>query len=54
MSFAIDPAGTFMLVANHGGGSVATFRLDPELGTLRATTHRLDIPAPTCVLFGRP
>jgi 6-phosphogluconolactonase len=54
MSFAIDPAGTFMLVANHGGGCVATFRLDPEQGTLQATEHQLDVPRPTCVLFGRP
>jgi len=54
VSFAIDPAGTFMLVANQGGGSVAAFRLDPGQGTLQATEFRLDVPAPTCVLFGRP
>jgi 6-phosphogluconolactonase len=52
-NFAIDPAGTFMLVANQRSHGVATFRLDPQRGTLQATERLLDIPAPTCVIFGR-
>jgi 6-phosphogluconolactonase len=39
--FAIDPAGTCMVVANYNNGGMATYRLDPERGT-RQHAHRRD------------
>lgn len=53
-NFAIDPAGTFLLVANRNDNAIAVFRIDPNTGVLIATDHRAEVPGPTCIKFSGP
>ena len=48
-NFAIDPSGEFLIVANQRSDSIHSFRIDSTTGTLRATGHRVSLPAPVCV-----
>lgn len=47
--FAVDPGGTFVLVANQDSHHVLSFRLDEEAGTISPTGHAIPIPNPTCL-----
>lgn len=51
--FAIDQTGGYLLVANQKSDRVCSFKIDQERGTLEATGHVAELPAPTCVQFGR-
>lgn len=50
-NFGIDPTGRWLLVANERGNSIVVYAIDPETGALTFTPHRMDIPAPSCILF---
>jgi 6-phosphogluconolactonase (cycloisomerase 2 family) len=49
-SFAIDPSGTFLLVANQDSDMVASFRIDSHTGMLRYL-QRVEVPKPVCLKF---
>jgi len=51
-SFAIDPTGQWLLVANQNSDSAAIFRIDLQGGTLADTGRRLEVGTPMCVKFG--
>ncbi len=51
--FAIDPKGAFLLVANQKSDCIIAFKIDRDSGALEATGHGAELPAPTCVQFGR-
>ncbi len=50
-NFAIDPSGTFLLVANQDTGNVVTFRIDASTGKLIDTGVETAIPTPVCLQF---
>ncbi len=50
-SFAIDPTGTFLLVANQDTGNIITFKIDPSTGKLVDTGIEAKVPTPVCVRF---
>lgn len=50
-NFAIDPMGSFMLVANQSGGNVIVFRIDPSTGQLTPTQASVRVANPVCVRF---
>lgn len=50
-SFAIDPTGTFLLVANQDSDNVVTFKIDSTTGKLKDTGIEAKIPTPVCVKF---
>jgi 6-phosphogluconolactonase len=50
-SFAIDPSGTFLLVANQESNNIVTFRIDPATGKLIDANQEINIPMPVCILF---
>lgn len=50
-NFAIDPGGTFLLVANQNTHNIITFRIDAESGQLSRTGHQVEVPMPVCVKF---
>ena len=50
-NFAIDPSGTFLLVANQDTDNVVTFRIDPRSGKLMATGLQTKILTPVCLKF---
>ena len=50
-SFAIDPTGNILIVANQDTDNVVTFHINPETGALTPTGNEIAIPAPVCVLF---
>lgn len=50
-NFAIEPTGNFMLVANQGGGSVISFRINQTTGELTPTGSRVEVGSPVCVRF---
>jgi 6-phosphogluconolactonase len=52
-NFAIDPTGTYLLVANQDSDNVVTFRIDPETGILIDTGIEASIPTPVCLKFLR-
>jgi len=47
--FAIEPSGTFILVANQDSHNIVTFRIDHDQGTLIPTGHSLHVPSPVCL-----
>ena len=53
-SFAIDPTGAWLLVANQDSDTIATFRRDAESGTLTATGAVIETPSPVAILFAAP
>jgi 6-phosphogluconolactonase len=50
-SFAIDPTGTFLLVANQDTGNIITFKIDASTGKLIDTGIETKVPTPVCVRF---
>ncbi|HEX2394352.1 MAG TPA: lactonase family protein, partial [Bacteroidales bacterium] len=50
-NFAIDPSGTFLLVANQNSDKIVTFRIDPVTGRLAETGIETKIPTPVCIKF---
>ncbi|NJK96018.1 MAG: lactonase family protein, partial [Bacteroidales bacterium] len=50
-SFAIDPTGSFLLVANQDSDNVVTFKIDPKTGKLIDTGIESKIPTPVCIKF---
>lgn len=50
-SFAIDPSGRWMLVANEGSGAVAVFSIDRRTGRLTAAGQPLPVPTPVAFTF---
>ncbi|MDF7775293.1 lactonase family protein [Sphingomonas sp. AOB5] len=52
-SFAIDPSGRWMLVANQTSSNVALFARDPRTGKLRDTGSSIAVPKPTSFAFPR-
>ena len=48
-NFTIDPSGSLMLVANQDSGTVLTFRVDRQDGTLEHTGDVAEVPYPVCV-----
>lgn len=52
-SFAIDPAGRFIIVANQESATLDAFAIDPTTGLPAATDRREEISRPNFVRFGR-
>ena len=52
-NFAIDFAGTWLLVANQNSNSVVSFRIDATTGRLSASDQSVAISSPVCVQFVR-
>ncbi len=50
-SFAIDPSGNFLLVANQGTDDVYVFKRDKQSGLLEPTGTRLEMSRPSCIKF---
>lgn len=50
-SFAIDPSGHWMLVADTDSNVVAAFKVDPRSGRLVATRETLQVPKPDNIVF---
>ena len=50
-NFAIDPTGTFMLVANRHDNSIVVFRINEDTGALEPASQRIEVPEPVCIRF---
>jgi 6-phosphogluconolactonase len=50
-SFAIDPTGTLLFVANQKSDNIVIFHIDAKTGHLTTTGNVLDVGAPVCVKF---
>jgi 6-phosphogluconolactonase len=50
-SFAIDPSGRWMLVANQGAGTVVVFARDPASGGLTPTAESMAVAKPTSIAY---
>src|SRR5690606_37168386 len=50
-SFAIDPSGKFLLVANQNTNDITVFLRDQETGLLSATSENISIGKPVCLKF---
>jgi 6-phosphogluconolactonase len=50
-SFAIDPAGKFLLAANQESNNIVIFRIDSTTGALSPTGEIIAAPAPVCIAF---
>ena len=50
-NFAIDPTGSFLLVANQTSDNVVVFRIDKTTGKLSETYNRIDVGNPVCLQF---
>ncbi|WNG44304.1 lactonase family protein [Archangium minus] len=53
-NFAIDPTGTFLLVANQKGNTLVSFQRNAQTGKLTPVGQPLAVPAPTCLLVVPP
>jgi 6-phosphogluconolactonase len=53
-SFAIDPSGTWLYVANQGGDSIVQFAIDQETGELTPTGHMVETTTPVALVFNTP
>lgn len=49
--FNIEPNGSFLLVAGERSDEIQLYWIDQATGLLTATEHKLNIPAPGCILF---
>jgi 6-phosphogluconolactonase len=52
-SFALDPTGHYMFVANQDSDNIVIFRVESKTGRLVSTGQILSVHAPTCVTFVR-
>src|SRR2546425_3400743 len=50
-NFAIDPTGSYLVVANQDSDNLVVFRIDPHTGRLMATGKEATVPSPACVTF---
>jgi 6-phosphogluconolactonase len=50
-SFAIDPSGRFLFVANVDGNNIVAFKIDPLSGLLADTGFKTTVTYPICVKF---
>jgi 6-phosphogluconolactonase len=50
-SFAIDPTGTFLLVANQKSNNIVVYKINKGTGLLEETGFATAIPAPVCLVF---
>lgn len=50
-SFAIDPSGRWMLVANQASNAVVVFARDPATGRLSPTSQSIAVNKPTCIAY---
>jgi 6-phosphogluconolactonase len=53
-NFSLDPTGSWLLVANQNSHSIVVFARDRATGRLATTSHRLQVPSPTCIHFRGP
>lgn len=53
-NFLIDPKGEFVFVANQDTDNITIFRRDGKSGKLTYTGQAVSVPAPVCVIMGRP
>lgn len=53
-NFAIAPGGKFLLVGGQDSNNVVTFRIQPDRGRLVPAGKEVAVPAPVCVVFGKP
>ena len=50
-SFAIDPEGKALFVANEKSDDIVIFRIDAKTGQLTPTGEKLDVSSPVCIKF---
>ena len=50
-NFAIDPSGAYLLVADQSANIIVVFRIDQQTGKLTPTGQKLDVSAPSCIVF---
>ncbi len=50
-TFAIDPSGNFLLVANGGTNDITIFKRDKITGLLTPTGEKINIFSPECLKF---
>lgn len=53
-NFLIDPKGEFVFIANQDSDNITIFRRDEQTGKLTYTGNSVSVPAPVCVIMGRP
>ena len=53
-NFMIDPKGEFVFVANQDTDNITIFRRDRKTGKLTYTGNSVSVPAPVCVIMGKP
>lgn len=51
--FAVDPTGSWVLVANQDSHTIVTFGIDEESSTIFPTGNAIQIPSPVCVKVAR-
>lgn len=51
--FAIAPGGKFLLAAGQTSHNVTVFAIDDTTGKLSFTGHEVQVPSPSCIVFGR-
>ena len=49
--FAIDPTGSFLVVANQSSDSIFVYRIDKATGKISRTGTNIDIGSPVCLKF---
>jgi 6-phosphogluconolactonase len=50
-NFTLDPTGRWLLAANQRSSSVTVFSRNAFSGVLTATSHKIDVPNPSCLRF---
>ncbi|WP_374951804.1 lactonase family protein [Mucilaginibacter sp.] len=50
-NFAIDPTGSFLLVANQRSDTIHTYRIDKNTGKLTDAYYKIEIGNPVCLKF---
>jgi 6-phosphogluconolactonase len=50
-NFAIDPSGTFLLVANQQSNNIVVYKINKGTGLLEETGFATAVPAPVCLVF---
>jgi len=50
-NFAIDPSGTFLLIANQKSDNIVVYRIDQKNGLLLETGKEANVPSPVCIKF---
>jgi 6-phosphogluconolactonase len=50
-NFAIDPTGSFMLVAHQYSNNVIVFKIDNATGRLTKTGNEIQLQVPVCIQF---